>query len=201
MHDMDIPGTVLAVARAGAGTNNIPVAAMSQRGVPVLNAPGANANAVKELVLAGMFVSARNITEAWDYVRNLEGTDAELSKQVEAGKKQFVGYELPTRTLGVVGLGAIGVQVANAALSLGMKVHLVDGTYELFRAFFGAPSALDSAGREVGSRERPDPGPHGPRHRRLHPVPHHDRRRGGRRPTGGRDAGARTAPVPPHPPG
>lgn len=122
MHEMDIPASVLAVARAGAGTNNIPVAALSQRGVPVLNAPGANANAVKELVLAGMFVAARNITEAWDYVRKLEGSDAELSKQVEAGKKQFVGYELPTRTLGVVGLGAIGVQVANAALSLGMKV-------------------------------------------------------------------------------
>ncbi len=122
MHDMDIPASVLAVGRAGAGTNNIPVDLLSGRGVPVFNAPGANANAVKELVLAGLLVCARNITAAWDYTRGLQGTDAELSKAVEAAKKQFVGFELPRRTLGVIGLGSIGVQVANAALSLGMRV-------------------------------------------------------------------------------
>src|SRR5690606_27948037 len=122
MHEMEIPSSVLAVARAGAGVNNIPIAELSRRGVPVFNAPGANANAVKELVLASLFISARNLMQAWDYVRRLDGTDETLSKQVEAAKKQFVGFELPTRTLGVVGLGAIGVEVANAALALGMKV-------------------------------------------------------------------------------
>ncbi len=122
MHDLEIPPSVLAVARAGAGVNNIPVPALSRRGVPVFNAPGANANAVKELVLAGLLVAARNMLGAWDFVRGLEGDDDALSKQVEAAKKQFVGFELPTRTLGVVGLGAIGVQVANAALALGMRV-------------------------------------------------------------------------------
>lgn len=122
MHQMEIPSSVLAVARAGAGVNNIPVAELSRRGVPVFNAPGANANAVKELVLASMFVAARNMMQAWDYVRRLDATDDTLSKEVEAAKKQFVGFELPSRTLGVVGLGAIGVEVANAALALGMQV-------------------------------------------------------------------------------
>lgn len=122
MHDMDIPASVLAVGRAGAGTNNIPVEFLTDRGVPVFNAPGANANAVKELVLVGLLVSARNITAAWDYTRRLDGDDKELSRAVEAAKKQFVGFELPRRTLGVIGLGSIGVQVANAALSLGMRV-------------------------------------------------------------------------------
>jgi D-3-phosphoglycerate dehydrogenase len=122
MHDMDIPESVKAIGRAGAGVNNIPVEKMSQRGVPVFNAPGANANAVKELVLAGMLMAARNLMPGWDFARNLSGDDAEISKQVESGKKQFAGMELPGRTLGVIGLGAIGVQVANAAHSLGMKV-------------------------------------------------------------------------------
>ncbi|RMD80527.1 MAG: 3-phosphoglycerate dehydrogenase [Gammaproteobacteria bacterium] len=122
MHHMEIPPTVQAVGRAGAGVNNIPVAALTRRGVPVFNAPGANANAVKELVLAGLFLAARNICQAWDYVRRLEGEDEALHRQVEAGKKRFVGFELPGRTLGVVGLGAIGVQVANAAVRLGMEV-------------------------------------------------------------------------------
>jgi D-3-phosphoglycerate dehydrogenase len=122
MHDWPIPDTVKAVGRAGAGVNNIPVAALSARGIPVFNTPGANANAVKELVLAGMLLAARNIGPAWDFSRGLRGTDAELTKQVEAGKKHFVGFELPKRTLGVIGLGAIGVKVANAAQSLGMRV-------------------------------------------------------------------------------
>jgi len=122
MHDMDIPETVAAIGRAGAGTNNIPIDAMNARGVPVFNAPGANANAVKELVIAGMLIGARNLCRASEYVATLEETGDALNKAVEAGKKQFVGFELPGKTLGVVGLGAIGVEIANAALALGMSV-------------------------------------------------------------------------------
>lgn len=122
MHAMNIPESVKAIGRAGAGVNNIPVDRMSQRGVPVFNAPGANANAVKELVLAGMLMAARNLVQGWEFARNLSGDDVEIGRQVEAGKKQFAGMELPGRTLGVIGLGAIGVQVANAAHALGMKV-------------------------------------------------------------------------------
>lgn len=122
MHKLDIADSVLAIGRAGAGTNNIPVAAMSKRGVPVFNAPGANANAVKELVLAGMLLSARNIAPALDFVRKLEGDDKAMHEATEAGKKQFVGFELPGRSLGVIGLGAIGIKVANAAVDLGMDV-------------------------------------------------------------------------------
>lgn len=122
MHDMEMPTNLKAVGRAGAGVNNIPVDKLSALGVPVFNAPGANANAVKELVIAGLLLAARNITQAWDYTRQLEGDDVELSKQVEAGKKKYGGFELPGRTLGVVGLGAIGRYVANAAIDLGMKV-------------------------------------------------------------------------------
>jgi len=122
MHDWPVPASLKAVGRAGAGVNNIPVPQMTAKGICVFNAPGANANAVKELVLAGMLLAARNICPAWDYARKLQGTDAELSKQVESGKKQFVGIELPNRTLGVIGLGAIGVKVANAARALGMRV-------------------------------------------------------------------------------
>ena len=122
MHDWPVPTSLKAVGRAGAGVNNIPVPQMTAKGICVFNAPGANANAVKELVLAGMLLAARNICPAWDYARKLQGTDAELSKQVESGKKQFVGIELPNRTLGVIGLGAIGVKVANAARALGMRV-------------------------------------------------------------------------------
>jgi D-3-phosphoglycerate dehydrogenase len=122
MHDMEIPSTLKAVGRAGAGVNNIPVDKMSAAGIPVFNAPGANANAVKELVITGMLLACRNICQAWDFARELEGDDAEINKQVEAGKKNFGGFELPGRTLGVIGLGAIGRQVANAAVALGMKV-------------------------------------------------------------------------------
>lgn len=122
MHDMDIPDTVAAIGRAGAGTNNIPCDEMAARGVPVFNAPGANANAVKELVIGGMLMGARNLANASEYVKTLGGSGNELKKAVEAGKKQFVGFELPGKTLGVIGLGAIGVEVANAALDLGMKV-------------------------------------------------------------------------------
>lgn len=122
MHGMEIPSSLKAVGRAGAGVNNIPVDVLSARGIPVFNAPGANANAVKELVVAGMLLACRNICQAWDFARNLQGDDATLNKLVEDGKKHFAGFELPGRTLGVIGLGAIGREVANAALALGMKV-------------------------------------------------------------------------------
>ncbi len=122
MHDMPIPASLKAVGRAGAGVNNIPVDKLTKMGIPVFNAPGANANAVKELVIAGMLIACRHIAPAWDFVRGLSGSDAEISKAVEAGKKSFAGFELPGRTLGVIGLGAIGRLVANAAVDLGMKV-------------------------------------------------------------------------------
>src|SRR3984885_9687609 len=101
MHGMNVPASVLAVARAGAATNNIPVAALSKRGVPVFNAPGANANAVKELVLAGLFLAARNICQAWAYTRELKVDAALLEQALEEGKRRYVGFELPGRTLGV----------------------------------------------------------------------------------------------------
>ncbi|MDZ7662761.1 phosphoglycerate dehydrogenase [Thiohalophilus sp.] len=122
MHEMEIPDSLKAIGRAGAGVNNIPVDKMSDQGIAVFNAPGANANAVKELVLAGMLMGCRNIGPAWDFARSVEGSDAEINKAVEAGKKNFGGFELPGRTLGVVGLGAIGRNVANMALQLGMRV-------------------------------------------------------------------------------
>lgn len=122
MHDMDIPTSVRAIGRAGSGTNNIPVKAMSERGIPVFNAPGANANAVKELVIAGMLMGARNLVPAFKFAEGLTGADEEIHKATEAGKKQFAGRELPGRTLGVVGLGAIGSYIAEAAISLGMNV-------------------------------------------------------------------------------
>ncbi|GAA0706896.1 phosphoglycerate dehydrogenase [Dokdonella soli] len=136
MHKAPIAASVKAVARAGAGVNNIPVAALSARGVPVFNAPGANANAVKELVVAGMLIAARNIADALGFVRGLQSGD-DLHHRVEAEKKRFVGSELSGKTLGVVGLGAIGVKVANAAYALGMRVvgfdpHMtVDGAWQL----------------------------------------------------------------------
>jgi D-3-phosphoglycerate dehydrogenase / 2-oxoglutarate reductase len=135
MHALEIPASVLAVARAGAGTNNIPVKLLSQRGVPVFTAPGANANAVKELVLAGLFLGARHIGPALDFVRSLEESDEALEVAVEQGKKRFVGHELPGRTLGVVGLGAIGVEVANAAHLLGMHVLGYDPQITVQRAW------------------------------------------------------------------
>jgi len=122
MHSMDIPKSVLAIGRAGSGTNNIPVKAMSERGVPVFNAPGANANAVKELVLAGMLMAARNIGGAIKFVSALDPADAEMEKKVEGGKKTYAGFEIAGHTLGVIGLGKIGCLVADAALKLGMQV-------------------------------------------------------------------------------
>ncbi|HLJ38673.1 MAG TPA: phosphoglycerate dehydrogenase [Steroidobacteraceae bacterium] len=130
-----IAPSVRAIGRAGAGVNNIPVEAMSARGIPVFNSPGANANAVKELVIAGLLLAARNIGPAWLFTRALAGDDAAIEREVERGKKQFVGIELPGRTLGVVGLGAIGVEVANSALALGMKVLGYDPQITVQRAW------------------------------------------------------------------
>ncbi|MBS1214545.1 MAG: NAD-binding D-isomer specific 2-hydroxyacid dehydrogenase protein [Proteobacteria bacterium] len=122
LHGVPIADSVKCVGRAGAGVNNIPVADYSKRGIPVFNAPGANANAVKELTIAGMLLASRNICGAWDFARTLSGDDETISQVVEKGKKNFAGSELAGKTLGVLGLGAIGVRVANTALALGMKV-------------------------------------------------------------------------------
>jgi D-3-phosphoglycerate dehydrogenase / 2-oxoglutarate reductase len=135
LHGAVIAPEVRAIGRAGAGVNNIPVEEMSRRGVPVFNSPGANANAVKELVLAGLFLAARNIAPAWLFARALQGDDAAIEAAVEKGKKQFVGFELPGRTLGVIGLGAIGVEVANSALGLGMRVLGYDPQITVQRAW------------------------------------------------------------------
>jgi D-3-phosphoglycerate dehydrogenase len=135
MHKLPLPASVLAVGRAGAGVNNIPVEALSKRGVPVFNAPGANANAVKELVLAGMFLGARNICQAWQFARAQQGDDHAIDVAVEKGKKNFVGFELPGRTLGVIGLGAIGVEVSNSAFGLGMHVLGYDPQITVQRAW------------------------------------------------------------------
>ena len=122
MHTMAIAPSVRAIGRAGAGTNNIPVKALSARGVPVFNAPGANANAVKELVLAGMLMAARNLAPALRFVAGLDVASPTLEKTIEDGKKAFAGYELQGQTLGIVGLGKIGCLVADAAIKLGMNV-------------------------------------------------------------------------------
>ncbi|MGH8192835.1 MAG: 3-phosphoglycerate dehydrogenase family protein [Woeseiaceae bacterium] len=149
MHDMDVPDSVIAIGRAGAGVNNIPVQAMSKRGIPVFNSPGANANAVKELAIAGLLLAARNVCNARDYVRSLEVDGEELAKAVEIGKKQFVGFELPGRTLGVIGLGAIGVEVANVALAMGMKVVGFDPQITVQRAW-----QLSSGVQQVDTLDR-----------------------------------------------
>ncbi|OOZ39726.1 3-phosphoglycerate dehydrogenase [Solemya pervernicosa gill symbiont] len=146
MHDMEIPETLKAVGRAGAGVNNIPLDKMSEKGVCVFNAPGANSNAVKELVIAGMLLACRNIGQAWDFAKNLEGNDGEIGKATEAGKKNYGGFELPGRTLGVVGLGAIGVRIANAAVSLGMNVIGFDPGITVKGAW-----QLDAAVKQAGS--------------------------------------------------
>jgi D-3-phosphoglycerate dehydrogenase / 2-oxoglutarate reductase len=141
LHDTLIAASVRAIGRAGVGVNNIPVDDMSRRGVPVFNTPGANANAVKELVLAGLLIAARNIGPAWLFARALGGDDSAIEAAVEAGKRRFVGFELPGRTLGVVGLGAVGVEVANSALALGMKVLGYDPQLTVQRAWQLSSSA------------------------------------------------------------
>ena len=144
LHERPIPSSLYAVARAGAGTNNIPVEKMAALGIPVFNTPGANANAVKELVIGGMLLAARNLYHAADYTRDLVSEQGlsgkELDTQVEAGKKQFAGFELPGKTLGVIGLGSIGVLVANAAQSLGMKVLGYDPALTIKNAWQLSPN-------------------------------------------------------------
>lgn len=135
MHDFAISSQLKAIARAGAGVNNIPVEKLTRLGIPVFNTPGANANAVKELVLAGMLMASRNLGQAWNYVRGLTGDDAAINTQVERDKKQFAGFELPGKTLGIIGLGSIGVKVANAAIALGMKVIGFDPSIAIKRAW------------------------------------------------------------------
>ena len=122
MHDMDIPDSVLSIARAGAGYNNIPVDACSEKGICVFNTPGANANGVAEMVLCGMLISCRDVVGGIEWAKTLKGQGDAVEKAVEKGKKAFVGPELRGKTLGVIGLGAIGVLVANAAIALGMNV-------------------------------------------------------------------------------
>jgi D-3-phosphoglycerate dehydrogenase / 2-oxoglutarate reductase len=145
LHGMDIPPSVRAIARAGAGTNNIPVSAMSARGVPVFNAPGANANAVKELVLAGMLIAARQIAPALRFVDRLDVHAADLEATLEEGKKAFAGYELQGQTLGIVGLGRIGCLVADAAIKLGMQVLGYDPEITVDAAW-SLPSQVKRAG-------------------------------------------------------
>ncbi len=145
LHGVSVPASVKAIARAGAGTNNIPVADLTARGVVVFNTPGANANAVKELVVAGMLLAARNIVPAAAFAASVEGSDDEINVAVEKGKKGFVGFELPGRTLGVVGLGAIGVQVANAAMALGMRVLGFDPAISIRHAWLLGSAATQAA--------------------------------------------------------
>ena len=154
LHGIPISASVQCVGRAGAGVNNIPVAEYSQRGIPVFNAPGANSNAVKELVIAGMLLASRHICEAWDFANKLQVTDDDaINQTVEKGKKNFAGIELAGKTLGVIGLGAIGVKVANAALALGMKVigfdpaMTVDSAWQLSSTVEKALSVDDLVGR------------------------------------------------------
>ncbi|TFZ04107.1 phosphoglycerate dehydrogenase [Ramlibacter humi] len=145
MHSMQVPASVQAIARAGAGTNNIPVKAMSARGVPVFNAPGANANAVKELVLAGMLMAARNLPAAQRFVDGLDPAAHDLDEHVESGKKQFAGFELAGQTLGVIGLGKVGCLVAHAAIQLGMNVLGFDPEITIDAAW-SLPSQVKRAG-------------------------------------------------------
>src|SRR3990172_12371477 len=144
MHGMKFADSLKAVGRAGAGVNNIPVPELSKMGVPVFNAPGANANAVKELVVAGLLIAARNLAPALDFVRGL-GASADLDKRVEEGKKQFAGSELPGHTLGVIGLGKIGSLVADAAIRLGMNVQGHD-PHITVEAAWSLPSQVKRAG-------------------------------------------------------
>lgn len=135
MHEMELPGSLLAIGRAGAGVNNIPVDKCSQQGIVVFNTPGANANAVKEMALCGLLLSARKIYPGMVWAQTLKGQGAEVPALVEKGKSKFVGPELAGKTLGVVGLGAIGIEVANTARHLGMEVYGYDPYLSVDRAW------------------------------------------------------------------
>ena len=147
MHEMELPESLAAVARAGAGTNNIPIDKCSEKGIVVFNTPGANANAVKELVLTGIFLSSRKIVEGIEWAKELKGKD-NVDKLVEKGKGQFTGPEIMGKKLGVIGLGAIGVLVANAAISLGMEVYGYDPFLSVDAAW-----SLSSKVKRAGTRE------------------------------------------------
>ena len=147
MHEMELPESLAAVARAGAGTNNIPIDKCSEKGIVVFNTPGANANAVKELVLTGIFLSSRKIVEGIEWAKELKGKD-NVDKLVEKGKGQFTGPEIMGKKLGVIGLGAIGVLVANAAISLGMEVSGYDPFLSVDSAW-----SLSSKVKRAGTRE------------------------------------------------
>ena len=140
MHNMEFADNLLAIARAGAGTNNIPKDKCSEQGIVVFNTPGANANAVKELVIAGLLISNRKVIEGYEWAKTLKGNGAAVGKMVEKGKSQFVGPEIKGKTLGVIGLGAIGILVANAAVALGMNVIGFDPFMSVGNALKLAPT-------------------------------------------------------------
>ena len=148
MHETELPDSLLAIARAGAGVNNIPVGKCAEKGVVVFNTPGANANAVKELVLAGLFLSSRRITDGVDWASSLKGQGDAVAKLVEKGKSQFAGPEIAGKKLGVIGLGAIGVLVANAAVHLGMEVHGYDPYMTVRNAWSLSRSVQPAAGMD-----------------------------------------------------
>lgn len=148
LHQYAVPNSVAVIGRAGVGVNTIPIEKMTERGIPVLNTPGANANAVKELVITGMLLACRNICQAWDFARHLEGDDAQLTAHVEKNKKQFAGFELPGKTIAIIGLGSVGVKVANAAVDLDMKVIGYDPAITVRHAW-----ELDSAVMQADSLE------------------------------------------------
>jgi len=142
LHSQAIPESLKAIGRAGAGVNNIPIAEYTKRGIPVFYAPGANSNAVAELTIGGMLLASRNIAAALNFVGGLEGDEEAINKQIESNKKHFVGFELSGKTLGVLGLGAIGVKVANAAVALGLNVIGFDPFMSLENAWQLASSAI-----------------------------------------------------------
>ena len=146
LHEQSIPTSLKAVGRAGAGVNNIPVDEYTKRGIPVFNAPGANSNAVAELAIAGMLLAARNIVPALNFVSNLEGDEKSISNEIEKNKKHFAGFELSGRTLGVLGLGAIGVRVANSGAALGLNIVGFDPFMSLENAWKLTSSAIPATG-------------------------------------------------------
>jgi D-3-phosphoglycerate dehydrogenase len=146
LHEQSIPTSLKAVGRAGAGVNNIPVDEYTKRGIPVFNAPGANSNAVAELAIAGMLLAARNIVPALNFVNNLEGDEKSISNEIEKNKKHFAGFELSGRTLGVLGLGAIGVRVANSGAALGLNIVGFDPFMSLENAWKLTSSAIPATG-------------------------------------------------------
>ena len=146
LHEQSIPTSLKALGRAGAGVNNIPVDEYTKRGIPVFNAPGANSNAVAELAIAGMLLAARNIVPALNFVNNLEGDEKSISNEIEKNKKHFAGFELSGRTLGVLGLGAIGVRVANSGAALGLNIVGFDPFMSLENAWKLTSSAIPATG-------------------------------------------------------